>query len=234
MTMSEPASVLIIEDEPHMRTLLHVTLKQEGYRCIQATNGEEGVTQALKGGPNVILLDLGLPDVDGLDVTSRIREKSAVPIIVISARGQEEHKISALDTGANDYITKPFSTGELLARVRVALRSSPPPVEETETGTVRIGDLAIDFDMRRVTVGGTEVHLTPTEYRLLGLLMRSGGRVLTHRQILRQVWGPGYETQVQYLRVYMKKLRYKIESEPAQPKYLINEPGVGYRLRLPS
>jgi len=234
MTTSEPASVLIIEDEPHMRTLLHVTLKQEGYRCIQATNGEEGVAQALKGAPNVILLDLGLPDVDGLDVTSRIREKSTVPIIVISARGQEEHKISALDTGANDYITKPFSTGELLARVRVALRSSPPPVEETETGTVRVGDLAIDFDMRRVTVGGVEIHLTPTEYRLLGLLMRSGGRVLTHRQILRQVWGPGYEAQVQYLRVYMKKLRYKIESEPAQPKYLINEPGVGYRLRLPS
>jgi two-component system, OmpR family, KDP operon response regulator KdpE len=234
MTTSEPASVLIIEDEPHMRTLLHVTLKQEGYRCIQATNGEEGVAQALKGGPNVVLLDLGLPDVDGLDVTSRIREKSTVPIIVISARGQEEHKISALDTGANDYITKPFSTGELLARVRVALRSSPPPVEETETGTVRVGDLAIDFDMRRVTVGGAEVHLTPTEYRLLGLLMRSGGRVLTHRQILRQVWGAGYEAQVQYLRVYMKKLRYKIESEPAQPKYLINEPGVGYRLRLPS
>jgi two-component system KDP operon response regulator KdpE len=234
MTNSEPASVLIIEDEPHMRTLLHVTLKQEGYRCIQATNGEEGVAQALKAGPNVVLLDLGLPDVDGLDVTTRIREKSTVPIIVISARGQEEHKISALDTGANDYITKPFSTGELLARVRVALRSSPPAVEETETGTVRVGDLAIDFDMRRVTVGGVEIHLTPTEYRLLGLLMRSGGRVLTHRQILRQVWGPGYEAQVQYLRVYMKKLRYKIESEPAQPKYLINEPGVGYRLRLPS
>jgi two-component system KDP operon response regulator KdpE len=232
--MSEPASVLIIEDEPHMRTLLHVTLKQEGYRCIQATNGEEGIAQALKGAPNVVLLDLGLPDVDGLDVTSRIREKSTVPIIVISARGQEEHKITALDTGANDYITKPFSTGELLARVRVALRSSPPPVEETETGTVRVGDLTIDFDMRRVTVGGVEIHLTPTEYRLLGLLMRSGGRVLTHRQILRQVWGAGYETQVQYLRVYMKKLRYKIESEPAQPKYLINEPGVGYRLRLPS
>jgi two-component system KDP operon response regulator KdpE len=163
-----------------------------------------------------VLLDLGLPDVDGLDVTSRIREKSTVPIIVISARGQEEHKISALDTGANDYITKPFSTGELLARVRVALRSSPPAVEETETGTVQVGDLAIDFDMRRVTVGGVEIHLTPTEYRLLGLLMRSGGRVLTHRQILRQVWGPGYEAQVQYLRVYMKKLRYKIESEPAQ------------------
>jgi two-component system KDP operon response regulator KdpE len=232
--MSEPASVLIIEDEPHMRTLLHVTLKQEGYRCMQATNGEDGVSQALKGAPSVVLLDLGLPDVDGLDVTSRIRERSAVPIIVISARGQEEHKISALDTGANDYITKPFSTGELLARIRVALRSSPPPVEETETGTIRVGDLVIDFDMRRVTVGGSEIHLTPTEYRLLGLLMRSGGRVLTHRQILRQVWGPGYETQVQYLRVYMKKLRYKIEAEPAQPKYLINEPGVGYRLRMPS
>jgi len=232
--MSEPASVLIIEDEPHMRTLLHVTLKQEGYRCLQATNGEDGVSQALKGAPNVVLLDLGLPDVDGLDVTSRIRERSAVPIIVISARGQEEHKISALDTGANDYITKPFSTGELLARIRVALRSSPPPMEEAETGTIRVGDLVIDFDMRRVTVAGTDIHLTPTEYRLLGLLMRSGGRVLTHRQILRQVWGAGYETQVQYLRVYMKKLRYKIEAEPAQPKYLINEPGVGYRLRMPS
>lgn len=232
--MAEPASVLIIEDEPHMRTLLHVTLKQEGYRCMQASSGEEGVNQALRAGPNVVLLDLGLPDVDGLDVTTRIRQKSSVPIIVISARGQEEHKISALDTGANDYITKPFSTGELLARIRVALRGSPPPEEEAQTGTIRVGDLVMDFDMRRVTVGGVEIHLTPTEYRLLGLLMRSGGRVLTHRQILRQVWGSGYEAQVQYLRVYMKKLRYKIEPEPAQPKYLINEPGVGYRLKLPS
>jgi len=232
--VAEPASVLIIEDEPHMRTLLHVTLKQEGYRCMQASSGEDGVSQALKSGPNVVLLDLGLPDVDGLDVTARIREKSAVPIIVISARGQEEHKISALDTGANDYVTKPFSTGELLARIRVALRGSPPPEEEAQTGTIQVGDLVMDFDMRRVTVGGVEIHLTPTEYRLLGLLMSSGGRVLTHRQILRQVWGSGYETQVQYLRVYMKKLRYKIEPQPAQPKYLINEPGVGYRLRLPS
>ena len=170
---------------------------------------------------------------DGVEVTTRIRQKSSVPIIVISARGREEDKIAALDGGANDYVMKPFGTGELLARVRVAVRDFPRP-EEHDSGVVRIDDLVVDFDMRRVTIAGAEVHLTPTEYRLLAVMIRSAGRVVTHRRILREVWGPGSETQGHYLRVYMKQLRYKIEPEPAQPKYLINEPGVGYRLRMPA
>ncbi|HEX3598211.1 MAG TPA: response regulator transcription factor [Polyangiaceae bacterium] len=232
--MSEQAAILVIEDEPHMRMLLQVTLKGQGYDCIHAASGLEGVAQAEKCAPRVVLLDLGLPDLDGVEVTSRIRRKSTVPIIVLSARGGDDHKISALDAGANDYVTKPFSTGELLARIRVAMRGNHPKEEEIETGTAQVGELAVDFDMRRVTVAGREVRLTPTEYRLLGLMIRSAGRVLTHQQILKEVWGPGYTSQLHYLRIYMKKLRYKIEAEPAQPRYLINEPGVGYRLRLPS
>jgi two-component system KDP operon response regulator KdpE len=231
--MSEPAVVLLIEDEAPTRALLQVTLKQEGYRCVTASTGREGVAAALSREPNVVLLDLGLPDLDGIEVTQRIRGKSTVPIIVVSARGQEDSKIAALDGGANDYVTKPFVTGELLARIRVALRNRAPREAEPE-GSVTVGNLCIDFDMRLVTVSGVEVYLTPTEYRLLTLLVRSGGRVLTHQQILREVWGSGYESQVGSLRVYMKRLRYKIEPEPAQPKYLINEPGVGYRLRLRS
>jgi two-component system KDP operon response regulator KdpE len=231
--MSEHA-ILVIEDEPHARTLLQVTLRQEGYRCLQATNGLDGVDAALSREPSVVLLDLGLPDLDGVEVTRRIRERSPVPIIVVSARGREEDKIAALDEGANDYVTKPFVAGELLARIRVALRSLRPAETASETGMITVGDLSVDFDTRRVTVGPREVHLTPTEYRLIGVLIRSAGRVLSHRQILRQVWGPHYDDQMGYLRVYMKKLRYKIEPEPAQPRYLINEIGVGYRLRIPS
>lgn len=231
--MPEPASILVIEDEPHMRTLLGVTLKQHGYQCVHASTGEEGITAAHKGNPDVVLLDLGLPDLDGVEVATRIRQKSRVPIIVISARGREEDKIAALDGGANDYLTKPFGAGELLARIRVAVRNFPR-AEEVDTGTVRVGDLVVDFDMRQVTIGGLPVHLTPTEYRLLSVMVRSAGRVVTHRQILREVWGPGSEAQGHYLRVYMKQLRYKIEPEPAQPKYFINEPGVGYRLRMPA
>ena len=231
--MAEPATILVIEDEPHMRTLLGVTLKQHGYHCMHASTGKEGISAAQKGAPDVVLLDLGLPDIDGVEVATRIRQRSTVPIIVISARGREEDKIAALDGGANDYVTKPFGAGELLARIRVAVRNFPR-AEQTETGTVQVGDLVVDFDMRRVTIAGAEVHLTPTEYRLLGVMVRSAGRVVTHRQILREVWGPGSETQGHYLRVYMKQLRYKIEPEPAQPKYLINEPGVGYRLRMPA
>jgi two-component system, OmpR family, KDP operon response regulator KdpE len=164
----------------------------------------------------------------------RGRGGGAVPIIVVSARVQEEDKVAALDEGANDYVTKPFVVGELLARIRVALRTTGQPAASPESGTMTVGDLAVDFDMRRVTVGGREVHLTPIEYRLIGVMIRSAGRVLSHGQILRQVWGPLYDDQMGYLRVYMKKLRYKIEPEPAQPKYLVNEIGVGYRLRVPS
>lgn len=231
--MAEPATILVIEDEPHMRTLLGVTLKQHGYLCTHASTGKEGINAVQKCSPDVVLLDLGLPDLDGVEVTTRIRQKSSVPIIVISARGREEDKIAALDGGANDYVMKPFGTGELLARIRVAVRDFPRP-EESDRGVVRIGDLVVDFDMRQVTIAGAEVHLTPTEYRLLAVMIRSAGRVVTHRRILRDVWGPGSEMQGHYLRVYMKQLRYKIEPEPAQPKYLINEPGVGYRLRMPA
>ncbi len=230
---AQPATILVVDDEAHSRALLHVTLKQQGYRCELVSNGLEAISRALDSTPSLVLLDLGLPDVDGVEVTRRIRERSTVPIIVVSARAQEEQKILALDAGANDYVTKPFGTGEFLARIRVVLRNSDLNAEERDSGTARVGDLMVDFDMRRVTISGAEIHLTPTEYRLLRLMIRSQGRVLTHRQILKEVWGPGYATQVQYLRVYMKKLRYKIEPEPAQPKYLINEPGVGYRLRVP-
>ncbi len=231
--MSDGAVILVIEDEPHARAVLQVTLKQEGYVCLHASTGIEGVATALAREPAVVLLDLGLPDLDGVEVTRRIRERSGVPIIVVSARGEEPHKIEALDEGANDYVTKPFVAGELLARIRVALRSVQSAASAFETGMVCIGDLAVDFDMRRVTVGGAEVHLTAMEYRLLGVMIRSAGRVLSNRHILRQVWGPRYDDRSGYLRVYMKRLRDKIEPEPARPKYLVNEPGVGYRMRLP-
>jgi two-component system KDP operon response regulator KdpE len=233
--MTDTPVVLIVEDEAPTRALLQITLRRESYRCIHASTGQEGVAAAIEREPAVVLLDLGLPDLDGVEVTRRIRERSRVPIIVVSARGQEEHKIAALDGGANDYVTKPFVAGELLARVRVALRGRTPGEDAQEpTGQVTIGGLTVDFDMRLVTVHGVEVSMTPTEYRLLGMFMRSAGRVLTHRQILKHVWGAGYEGQVGSLRVYMKRLRYKIEREPAQPKYLESVPGVGYRLRVPA
>jgi two-component system, OmpR family, KDP operon response regulator KdpE len=231
--MSDPVSILVIEDEPAARTVLQVMLAQQGYQCLYASTGAGGVASILQYEPNAILLDLGLPDLDGIEVTRRIRQHSAAPIIVVSARAQEAQKIAALDEGANDYVTKPFEAGELLARVRVALRAAPPTDAGPPSGMTTVGELTVDFDRRRVTVRGRAVHLTPIEYRLFSVLVRAPGRVLTHPQILQQVWGPRYAGQMNYLRVYMKKLRYKIEPEPARPKYLLNEPGVGYRLRLP-
>jgi two-component system KDP operon response regulator KdpE len=231
--MNESATVLVIEDDPHARTLLLFTLKQQGYCCLQASNGTSGIAAAIEREPSLILLDLGLPDLDGREVTRRIRERSSVPIIVVSARGHEEDKVASLDEGANDYVTKPIQTGELLARIRVALRAAGTIDKAPDAGIIAVGDLSIDFDFRRVTVRGVEVHLTPTEYRLISVMVRSAGRVVSSRQILRQVWGTPYEDQMGYLRIYMKKLRHKIEAEPAQPKYLVNEPGVGYRLRVP-
>jgi two-component system KDP operon response regulator KdpE len=231
--MNESATILVIEDDPHARTLLLFTLKQQGYCCLQASNGASGIAAAIEREPSLILLDLGLPDLDGREVTRRIRERSNVPIIVVSARGHEEDKVASLDEGANDYVTKPIQTGELLARIRVALRATGTMDKAPDAGIITIGDLSVDFDFRRVTVRGVEVHLTPTEYRLISVMVRSAGRVVSSRQILRQVWGTPYEDQMGYLRIYMKKLRHKIELEPAQPKYLVNEPGVGYRLRVP-
>jgi two-component system KDP operon response regulator KdpE len=232
--MSEPPSILVIEDQPHTRTLLQVTLGQQGYCCLHASTGIEGVAATLEREPSVVLLDLGLPDLEGVEVTRRIRERSSVPIIVVSARGEEADKIAALDEGANDYVTKPFVAGELLARIRVLLRSAVPTDGGPPSGRITIGDLSVDFDLRMVTVAGAQVHLTPIEYRLLTVMVRSAGRVLTPQHILRQVWGPRHAAETNYLRVYMMKLRHKIEREPANPQYLINEIGIGYRFRVPS
>jgi two-component system KDP operon response regulator KdpE len=231
--MTDPAVILVVEDEPHARALLLVTLKHEGYLCLHESTGFAAIATVRARQPAVVLLDLGLPDLDGVEVTRRIRAESAVPIIVVSARGKDEQKVLALDSGANDYLTKPYSTAELFARIRVVLRDRRQETVSPETGTVAVGDLRVDFDARRVTVGGADVYLTPIEYRLLGVMIRSAGRVLSSRQILSQVWGPRHDDQPGYLRVYMKKLRYKIEHEPARPRYLVNEPGVGYRFRVP-
>jgi two-component system KDP operon response regulator KdpE len=230
--VSDPAVILVIEDDPHTLAVLQVTLAQHGYQCVHAPNGAQGVAAAFDYWPHVVLLDLGLPDLDGVEVTRRIRQRSDAPIIVVSARAQESDKIAALDQGANDYVTKPFLAGELLARIRVALRR-PQTESGRESGCLTLGDLSIDFDVHRVTLAGTPIHVTPTEFRLLSLLLRSAGRVLTHEHILRHVWGAQSTANANYLRVYMKKLRYKIEPEPANPKYLLNEPGIGYRLRIP-
>jgi two-component system KDP operon response regulator KdpE len=225
-----PRCILVIDDDPRTRTVLQVTLAQHGFRCLHAASGVAGVAAALEQEPSVVLLDLKLPDIDGIEVTRRIREHSAVPIIVISAKGKEDDKIAALDSGANDYVTKPFLPGELMARIRVMLRASSPGTQALETGVVAMGDLMVDFDQRRVTRAGVEVPLTPIEFRLLGALVGARGRVVTHKQLLQQVWGSRYVAQMNYLRVYMKKLRYKIEPEPARPTMLVNVPGVGYRL----
>lgn len=233
--MREDAVILVIEDEPNTRTLIQVTLAQSGYQCVYASTGISGIAATFESEPSAVLLDLGLPDLDGVEVTRRIRERSPVPIIVVSARGKEADKVAALDSGANDYLTKPFGQAELLARIRVALRSVSGSTDKLpQTGKLTTGDLSIDLDMRSVTVDGADVYLTPIEYRLLVVMMASAGRVVTHKQILRQVWGPRYASEVNYLRVYMTKLRHKIEREPARPRYLVNEAGIGYRLRLPS
>lgn len=224
--------ILVIEDEPQMLRFLRASLGAHGYRLAEAKTAQEGLTQAGLLTPDVILLDLGLPDLDGLEVTQRLREWTATPIIVISARGQDADKIKALDAGADDYLTKPFSVGELLARIRVALRHVMQAASGKDEPSFELGDLRVDMAKRQVFVNGTEVHLTPTEYKLLLVLIRHAGNVLTHRQLLKEVWGPSYIEHNHYLRVYMGQLRHKIEHDPAQPKYLVNEPGVGYRLKL--
>jgi two-component system, OmpR family, KDP operon response regulator KdpE len=229
--MSDPGpSILVIEDEAAMRRFLRVSLESSGYRWLEATSGREGLSLAAARNPELVLLDLGLPDQDGIDVTARLREWATMPIIVISARGQEEDKVRALDAGADDYLTKPFGVNELLARIRVALRHARgaggplAPVLE-------FGALKLDLDRREVFVDGKEVHLTPIEYKLLALLAKHAGKVLTHRQILKDVWGPNQSEHTHYVRVHMAELRKKIEANPARPVFLATEPGVGYRLR---
>jgi two-component system KDP operon response regulator KdpE len=226
-----PMRILVVEDEPQMQKFLRASLEAEGYRVLDAMTGKEGIELARTHNPDLVLLDLGLPDMDGLQVTTSLREWSAKPIIVISARGQEQDKIGALDAGADDYLTKPFGTGELLARIRVALRHSSRAAEPRAEPVVTVGELKCDLDRRQVFVGDREVHLTPNEYKLLAYLMKNAGKVLTHRQLLKEVWGPAYASQTHYLRVYMLQLRHKLESDPARPRYLVTEPGVGYRFR---
>ncbi len=223
--------VLVVEDEVSMVRLLKAALGSQGFRVVEAASGQEALRQAATRSPDLVVLDLGLPDLDGLEVTRRLREWSPVPIIVVSARGQEGDKIKALDAGADDYVTKPFAVGELLARMRVALRHAAQTAQESGDSVVTVEGLRVDRSRRQVFVDETEVRLTPIEYRLLSALAQYPGRVLTHEHLLRQVWGPGYTHQHHYLRVYMAQLRHKLERDPSRPRYLLTEPGVGYRLR---
>lgn len=223
--------ILLIEDEPQMRRFLAATLRAHEYQVVEATTAREGLAQAAGRNPEVILLDLGLPDGDGLDVAREIRRSGRTPIIVLSARGQEQDKVTALDLGVDDYLTKPFGVSELLARVRVALRHSALPAGMAGAPVFTAGEIRVDLIRRQVFRGKEEIHLTPTEYKLLAALIRQAGRVVTHRQLLQEVWGANYADQSHYLRVYMGQLRHKLERDPARPRLLATEPGVGYRLR---
>jgi two-component system KDP operon response regulator KdpE len=223
--------VLVIEDEPQIRRFLRATLSAHGYRLVEAATAQEGLMHAATRQPEIVILDLGLPDLDGLELTQRLREWSAMPIIVLSARGQESDKVAALDAGADDYLTKPFGVGELLARMRVALRHTARTAQEPGEAVFTVGELRIDMARRQVSVAKQEVHLTPIEYKLLTTLVRYAGKVVTHHQLLREVWGPGASSETHYLRVYMGQLRHTLEANPARPRYLVTESGVGYRLR---
>jgi two-component system KDP operon response regulator KdpE len=223
--------VLLVEDEPQMRRFLRAALTSHDYRLVEAGTGKEGIAQASARNPDVILLDLGLPDRDGLEVARDLREWSTTPIIVLSARGREQDKVAALDLGADDYLTKPFGVDELLARIRVALRHASRPAGAPTDPVFELGDVRVDLARREVTRAGTPVHLTPTEYKLLALLIRHAGKVLTHRQLLKEVWGVNYVDQSHYVRVYMAQLRQKLEGDAARPRLILTEPGVGYRLR---
>lgn len=228
--MTEPnrARVLIVDDEHAIRRFLRASLAAHGYTVYEAAAGEAAVQAVIADRPDIVILDLGLPDIDGIEVTRRLREWSATPVIILSVRNDESEKIHALDAGADDYLTKPFGVGELLARMRVAMRHRTP---DPASAVLAAGELSIDLSRRLVTLGDEPVQLTPTEYDLLRVLMTHAGKVLTHRQLLREVWGAAYEAETHLLRVNISNLRRKIEPEPARPQYILNEPGVGYRLR---
>ena len=224
--------VLVVEDEPQVLRFLRASLGAHGYRLVEATSGQQALVEAATRVPDLVLLDLGLPDTDGVDVALRLREWSAVPIIVLSARGQENDKIRALDAGADDYLTKPFGVGELLARMRVALRRASLVAAGAGDSALETGDLRVDLAARRVFLKDEEVRLTRTEFNLLATLAKHAGKVLTHRQLLQEVWGPGSANESHYLRVYMGQLRHKLEEDAARPRYLLTETGVGYRLAV--
>jgi two-component system KDP operon response regulator KdpE len=228
--MADPTPViLVIEDEPQIRRFLRATLGSEGYLLLEAETAQQGLQEAASKPPDLVLLDLGLPDMDGIEVIRRLREWTAVPIIIISARGQEQDKVAGLDAGADDYITKPFSVPELMARIRVAMRHANRT--DDESAVFVSGGLKVDLARRLVFVNEQEVRLTPIEFKLLATLVKHAGKVLTHRQILKEVWGPAYAEDNHSLRVFVHQLRHKLEADPAQPKWLITEAGVGYRLR---
>jgi two-component system, OmpR family, KDP operon response regulator KdpE len=224
---AQPLTALVVDDEPQMRRLLTVTLEANAYRVVVAEKGQEALILAAQYRPDIILLDLGLPDLDGQVVLQRLREWSATPVIVLTVKDAQAEKIAALDHGADDYVTKPFHAGELLARMRAALRHAK--AGEEEEAVFKSGDLLVDLANRRVSRGGEEVKLTATEYSLLRLFVRHSGKVLTHRQILLEVWGPGHEERTHYLRVYMAHLREKLEKNPSQPTLFLTESGIGYR-----
>lgn len=219
--------VLIIDDELQIRRMLKVALSAHGYELAEAATGQEGLNQVAIFHPDIVILDMSLPDLDGCEVLNRMREWTGVPVIILSVRDMEKDKIRALDAGADDYVTKPFSMAELLARLRVALRHA---AKTDESPVLTIGNLTMDLAHRQVMVEGREVKLTPTEYEILKNLALSAGKVLTHSQLLKSIWGSEYQNESHYIRVYIGQLRQKIEADPAQPKYIITEPGVGYRL----
>jgi two-component system KDP operon response regulator KdpE len=228
--MSTPM-ILLIEDELPIRRFLRASLASDGYRLVEAETGQKGLRLAAQQPPDLVILDLGLPDLDGQEVLRQLREWLHAPIIILSVRDQEQQKIAALDNGADDYLTKPFSTGELMARIRVALRHAQGRSDQ-ESSAFTTGDLKVDLSSRRVFVKDKEIHLTPIEYKLLTTLIRHAGKVLTHHFLLREVWGPHHQQETHYLRVFMASLRRKIETDSAQPRYFLTEAGVGYRLAV--
>jgi two-component system KDP operon response regulator KdpE len=230
--LTNAPEILIVEDDPQIRRFLRATLAAEQFRYHEAVTAAEGIAQAQARQPDLILLDLGLPDTDGLEVIRVLRLSTQTPIIVLSARGQEKDKIQALDLGADDFVSKPFAVGELLARIRAALRRAATIRDGSDGTTFHAGDIMVDLEARVVRVGGAEVHLTPIEFRMLETLIRHAGKVVTQRQLLIEVWGPQHSEQAQYLRVYMAQLRRKLETDPARPRHLRTEPGVGYRFMV--
>ncbi len=229
--MSTNPIILLIEDDVHIRRFLRASLVTQGYELLEAETGKEGLALAASRVPEVVLLDLGLPDMEGLEVIKQLRLWSKVPIIILSARGQERDKVANLDAGADDYLTKPFGVGELLARIRVALRKALPAEEDKPEVMYSMGSIKVDGERRLVFRGTEEVHLTPIEYKLLSVLLKHRGKVVTHRQLLKEVWGPSYTEQNPYLRIFILNLRRKLESDPTRPQFLLTEPGVGYRLK---
>lgn len=223
--------VMIVDDEPSVRRFLRRSLLAHGYDALEARNGEEALNLAALNQPDLIILDLGLPDISGINVLQRIREWSQIPIIILSVKNQEKDKVLALDTGADDYLTKPFGVGELFARLRVAMRRQTTTLPSESEPVFEFDGLRVDLGARIVTLHGEEISLTPTEYDLLRVLVKYAGRVITHQQLLREIRGVGYQTETQLLRVHMSNLRRKLESDSTNPKYILTESGVGYRLR---